>query len=185
MKILKFQKMTDWNELSSIAWKRKFCRIYWQWILVEQTSLYTVVYRAFLYNPTNLKVSKKAPCWTYRKLPNQFLHRRKKRAPHQLVCPWEYQANIGKATYVRRKNLPIVLFGKLCGKTYTWVLQLLRLYYHVLLHRPMLNTFCSTFAQYNLRCLLYRFNSCFCFAMSYTKNIFTSWQTASYSCRFP
>ncbi len=54
--------MSDWNELSSIAGKWKFCRIYWQWILIEQTSLYTVVYRTFLYNPTNLKVPKKAPC---------------------------------------------------------------------------------------------------------------------------
>ncbi len=54
--------MSDWNELSSIAGKWKFCRIYWQWILIEQTFLYTAVYRTFLYNPTNLKVSKKAPC---------------------------------------------------------------------------------------------------------------------------
>ncbi len=53
----------EWlNELSRIAGKWKFCRIYWQWILIEQTSLYTVVYRTFLYNPTNLKVPKKAPC---------------------------------------------------------------------------------------------------------------------------
>ncbi len=44
--------------------KWKFCRIYWQWILIEQNFLYTVVHRAFLYNPTNLKVPKKAPCWT-------------------------------------------------------------------------------------------------------------------------
>ncbi len=51
-----------WIELSSIAGKWKFCRIYWQWILVEHTSLYTVVYMTFLYNPTNLKVPKKAPC---------------------------------------------------------------------------------------------------------------------------
>ncbi len=64
MKLLKHQKMGDWNELSSIAGKWKFCWIYWQWILIEQTSHYTVVYRTFLYNPTNLKVPKKAPCWT-------------------------------------------------------------------------------------------------------------------------
>ncbi len=63
VKLLKFQKMSDWNELSSITGKWKFCRIYWQRILKEQTSLYTVVYRTFLYNPTNLKVPKKAPCW--------------------------------------------------------------------------------------------------------------------------
>ncbi len=46
----------------------KICRIYWQWILIEQTSLYTVVYRTFLYNPTNLKVPKKhrAQCWSSR-----------------------------------------------------------------------------------------------------------------------
>ncbi len=44
----------------------KFCRIYWQWILIEQTFLYTVVYRTFLYNPTNLKVPKKAPCVIYK-----------------------------------------------------------------------------------------------------------------------
>ncbi len=62
MKFLKFQKMSNWNELSSIAGKWKFCRIYWQWILIEQFSLYAVVYRTFLYNPTNLKVPKKAPC---------------------------------------------------------------------------------------------------------------------------
>ncbi len=62
MKILKFQKMSDWNELSSISGKWKFCRIYWQWILIEQIFLYTVVYRTFLYNPTKLKVPKKAPC---------------------------------------------------------------------------------------------------------------------------
>ncbi len=61
MKLLKLQKMSDWNELSSIAGKWKFYRIYWQWILIEQTSPYTVVYRTFLYNPTNLKVPKKAP----------------------------------------------------------------------------------------------------------------------------
>ncbi len=61
-KLLKFQKMSNWNELSSIAGKWKFCRIYWPWILIEQTFLYTVVYRTFLYNPTNLKVPKKAPC---------------------------------------------------------------------------------------------------------------------------
>ncbi len=59
MKILKFQKMSDWDELSSIPGKWKFCRIYWQWILIEQAFLYTVVYRTFLYNPTNLKVPKK------------------------------------------------------------------------------------------------------------------------------
>ncbi len=62
MKLLKLQKMSDWNELSSIAGKWKFCRIYWQWILIEQTFLYTVVYRTSLYNPTNLKLPKKAPC---------------------------------------------------------------------------------------------------------------------------
>ncbi len=62
VKCLKFQKMSDWNELSSIVGKWKFYRIYWQWILIEQTSLYTVVYRTFLYNPTNLKAPKKAPC---------------------------------------------------------------------------------------------------------------------------
>ncbi len=56
------QVFSDWNELSSIVGKWKFCRIHWQWILIEQTSLYTVVYRTFLYNLTNLKVSKKAPC---------------------------------------------------------------------------------------------------------------------------
>ncbi len=61
LKILKFRKMSDWDELSSIAGKLKFWRIYWQWILIEQTSLYTVVYRTSLYNPTNLKVPKKAP----------------------------------------------------------------------------------------------------------------------------
>ncbi len=66
MKLLKLQKMSEWNEFSSIAGKWKFCRIYWQWILIEQTSLYTVVYRTFLYNPTNLKVPKKAPC-TFKK----------------------------------------------------------------------------------------------------------------------
>ncbi len=33
-----------------------------QWILIEQTCLYTVVYRTFLYNQTNLKVPKNAPC---------------------------------------------------------------------------------------------------------------------------
>ncbi len=54
--------MSDWNELSSISEKWKFCQIYWQWILIEPTFLYTVVYRTFLYNPTNLKVPKKAPC---------------------------------------------------------------------------------------------------------------------------
>ncbi len=54
--------MSDWNELSSIEGKWKYCRIYWQWILIERTSLYTVVYRNFLYNPTNLKVRTKAPC---------------------------------------------------------------------------------------------------------------------------
>ncbi len=59
MKPLKFQKMSDWNELSNIAGKWKFCRIYWYWILIEQTSLYAMVYRIFLYNPTNLKVPKK------------------------------------------------------------------------------------------------------------------------------
>ncbi len=62
MKPLKLQKMSDWNELSSRVGKWKFCRIYWQWILIEQTFLYMVVYRTFLYNPTNLKVPKKAPC---------------------------------------------------------------------------------------------------------------------------
>ncbi len=76
MKLLKIQKMSDWNELSSIAGKWKFCRIHWQWILIEQAFLYTVVYRTFLYNPTNLKVPKKAPCsfWniaTMMKLCNQ------------------------------------------------------------------------------------------------------------------
>ncbi len=30
-------------------------------MVIEQTSLYTVVYKTFLYNPTNLKVPKKAP----------------------------------------------------------------------------------------------------------------------------
>ncbi len=64
MRFLKFQKISHWNELSSIAWKWKFCRICWQWILIEQTFLYIVVYRTFLYNPTNLKVPKKAPCQT-------------------------------------------------------------------------------------------------------------------------
>ncbi len=33
-----------------------------QWILLEQTSLYTVVYRTFLYNPTNPKEPKKTQC---------------------------------------------------------------------------------------------------------------------------
>ncbi len=60
VKLLKLQKISDWNELSSITGQWKLFRIYWQWILIEQTSLYTVVYRAFLYNPTNLKVPKKA-----------------------------------------------------------------------------------------------------------------------------
>ncbi len=46
--------------------KRKFCQIYRHWILIEQTSLYMLVYRTFLYNPTNLKVPKKAPCQEYR-----------------------------------------------------------------------------------------------------------------------
>ncbi len=64
MKLLNYQEMSDWNELSSIAGKWKFCRIYWQWILIEQTSLYTVVYRTFLYNPTNLKFPNQAPCRT-------------------------------------------------------------------------------------------------------------------------
>ncbi len=62
MKILKFRKMSHWNELSSIAGKWQFCCIYWEWILIEQTFLYTLVYKTFLYNPTNLKVPKKAPC---------------------------------------------------------------------------------------------------------------------------
>ncbi len=51
---------TDWNELSSIWGKWKFCRIYWLWILTVQTSPYTVVYKTFLHNPTNLKIPKKA-----------------------------------------------------------------------------------------------------------------------------
>ncbi len=59
MKHLKFQKMSHWNELSSIGGEWKFSRIYWQRILIEQTFLYTVVYRTFLYSPTNLKVPKK------------------------------------------------------------------------------------------------------------------------------
>ncbi len=65
VKLLKFQKMSDWKKLSSIARKWKFCRIYRQWIRIEQTFLYTVVYRTFLYNPTNLKVPKKAPCGSF------------------------------------------------------------------------------------------------------------------------
>ncbi len=70
VKLLKLQKMSDWNELSSIPGKWKFCRIYWQWILIEQTSLYTVVYRTFLYNPTNLTVPKKAPCMVFKNIPD-------------------------------------------------------------------------------------------------------------------
>ncbi len=36
---------------------------------IEQTSLYTVVYRTFLYNPTNQKVPKKAMCIVKLKTP--------------------------------------------------------------------------------------------------------------------
>ncbi len=55
------------NDFSSIAKKWKFCRIYWKRTLVEQTSLYTLVYRTFLYNEMNLKPPKKAPCWHIKK----------------------------------------------------------------------------------------------------------------------
>ncbi len=48
--------MGDWNELWG---KEHFCRIVWQCILTVQTTLNMVVYRTFLYNPTNLKVPKK------------------------------------------------------------------------------------------------------------------------------
>ncbi len=54
-----FQKMSDWNVLISIAGKWKFYRNYWQWILKKQTSLYMVVYRTSLYNPTSIKVPKR------------------------------------------------------------------------------------------------------------------------------
>ncbi len=30
-----------------------FTKFYWRWILTKQTSLYKVVYRAFLFNPNN------------------------------------------------------------------------------------------------------------------------------------
>ncbi len=63
MKRLQFHVMSDWNELTGLARKWNFYRINWQWILLEKTFFYTVVYKTFLYNPTNLKVPKKAPCW--------------------------------------------------------------------------------------------------------------------------
>ncbi len=57
---------SDWNELSITAGKWKFCRIYWQWMLIEQTFLYTLVYSTLLYNePNNLNVPKNAPCILY------------------------------------------------------------------------------------------------------------------------
>ncbi len=59
MKLPKFHLLSDWKELSTTAGKSNICRIYWQW--VEQTFLYTKVYRTFLYNPTKLKVPTKAP----------------------------------------------------------------------------------------------------------------------------
>ncbi len=62
--ILKTPVFGDWNQLSSLTGKRKFCRIYWQRILIQQTSLFPVEYRTFLYNPTNPKVPRKStvPC---------------------------------------------------------------------------------------------------------------------------
>ncbi len=50
---------SDWNELRNIAGKWKLYRIYWQRILIEQTSLSMVLHRIFLCNPTNLKGPKK------------------------------------------------------------------------------------------------------------------------------
>ncbi len=41
--------------------------------MIEQTFLYMVVYRTFLYNPTNLKVPKKAPCLGKRRLRNDLV----------------------------------------------------------------------------------------------------------------
>ncbi len=100
VKLLKFQKMSDWNELSSIVGKRKFCRIYWQWILIEQTFLYTVVYRTFLYNPTNLKVPKKAPwlaCKCYRPHNLSWVAVITYRIKHGLTCARHPFANLWPA----------------------------------------------------------------------------------------
>ncbi len=60
------------SDFSSIAKKWKFCRIYWKRTLVEQTSLYTLVYRIFLYNEMNRKPPKKAPCGSFWKRMNFF-----------------------------------------------------------------------------------------------------------------
>ncbi len=43
------------------------------WPLVDQTTLYTLVYRTFLYNETNLKPPKKAPCNEFSLLGNYTL----------------------------------------------------------------------------------------------------------------
>ncbi len=57
MKRLKFQKMSDWNELSSIAGKKNLLP---NLLTVDSDrAKFPVVYRTFLYNPTNLKVPKK------------------------------------------------------------------------------------------------------------------------------
>ncbi len=48
----------NWNELSSIAGKWKYCPIYWKWILVDSAKQ-----RTFLYNRRSLKLPNMAPWW--------------------------------------------------------------------------------------------------------------------------
>ncbi len=119
-KLLKPQKMSDWNELSSIAGKWKFCRIYWQWILIEQTFLCMVAYRTFLFNPTNLEVPKKAPCTRFtsfyqsmRRLGKIWLSHEKRWC---ICCGVRFPLKCAKNGYVKSSRIYSEAFAMLQGR---------------------------------------------------------------------
>ncbi len=106
-------KNSHWKDFSSIVKKWKFCRNYWKRSLVEQTSLYTLVYRTFLYNEMNLKPHKTAPWGTSwsRYIPRLPVHP----SPFlRIRCPQAYNncvKTLGRATnnHVKRCNCALYI----------------------------------------------------------------------------